>query len=194
MTSGPIDILAINETKLDQSVLDGQISIPNYNLERYDRNRNGGGVALYIRNVINYERMDDLNRDLLEWLCIKLMKPKSKPFIVGSWYRPPASGIETMNSFQLLVKKLEVLELEVNIIGDFNCDIIASPLNSHTKRLLELCNLYQYHQVINEPTRITKSSSTTIDLFITNNPTLFNSSGVCHIGISYHSLIAERSE
>ena len=101
MTSGPIDILAINETKLDQSVLDGQVSIPNYNLERYDRNRNGGGVALYIRNVINYERMDDIDRDLLEWLCIKVMKPKSKPFIVGTWYRSPASSIETMNSFEL---------------------------------------------------------------------------------------------
>ena len=66
MTSGPIDILAINKTKLDQSVLDSQDSNPNYNLERYDRNRNGGGVALYITNVINYERMDDIDWDLLE--------------------------------------------------------------------------------------------------------------------------------
>ena len=65
----------------------------------------------------------------------------------------------------------------------------ACPLETHTKNLLEICNLYQYHQLINEHTRITKKSATTIDLFLTNNKEIFTHSGVCHIGISDHFLI-----
>ncbi|CAH3017235.1 unnamed protein product, partial [Porites evermanni] len=77
----------------------------------------------------------------------------------------------------------------LNILGDLNCNVAACPLESHTKNLLEICNLYQYHQLINEHTRITEKSATTIDLFLTNNKEIFTHSGVCHIGISDHSLI-----
>ena len=55
-----VDILAINETRLDSSIQNGEVSIPGYTLERKDRNRNGGGVALYIRDSINYKRLIDL--------------------------------------------------------------------------------------------------------------------------------------
>lgn len=41
MTSRPIDILAINETRLDFSFPNTAISIPGYSLERMDCNRNG---------------------------------------------------------------------------------------------------------------------------------------------------------
>ena len=77
----------------------------------------------------------------------------------------------------------------MNIIGDFNCNVGATLLESHTKKLLDICNLYQYHQLIREPTRITEKTASTIDLFSTNNNDLFMQSGVCHIGISDHSLI-----
>ena len=52
-----------------------------------------------------------------------------------------------------------------------------------------VCNLFQFHQLIQSPTRITASTATTIDLFITNNPGKFTQSGVSHIGVSDHSLI-----
>ena len=55
MLSKTVDILAINETRLDSSIQNGEVSIPGYTLERKDRNRNGGGVALYIRDSINYK-------------------------------------------------------------------------------------------------------------------------------------------
>ena len=74
-----------------------------------------------------------------------------------------------MKDFELLVQRIESVGLEVNIWGDLNCNVAACPLESHTKSLLEICNLYQYHQLINEHTRITEKSATTIDLFLTNN-------------------------
>ena len=56
------DILAVNETGLDDTISSGEVIVPGYALERNDRNRDGGGgwgVALYIRNTINYERLFD---------------------------------------------------------------------------------------------------------------------------------------
>ena len=44
------DLLAINESKLDDKINDGAVSLDGYEILRKDRNRNGGGVALYLRN------------------------------------------------------------------------------------------------------------------------------------------------
>ena len=50
-----IDIFAINETKLDEKIKDERISIVGYNLLRHDRNRHGGGVAIFLRETLNFE-------------------------------------------------------------------------------------------------------------------------------------------
>ena len=55
--------------------------------------------------------------------------------------------------------------------------------------LLKMLNLYQLHQLIKEPTRVTPASKTLIDLVITNKPGNYLRSGVLHIGISNHSMI-----
>ena len=46
------DTLAINVTKLDHTILDCEIHIYNYSIVCYDRNRYGGGVAIYVKNSI----------------------------------------------------------------------------------------------------------------------------------------------
>ena len=47
-------VIGISESKVDESVLQSEIQINNYDLLRPDRNRNGGGVACYIRIDISY--------------------------------------------------------------------------------------------------------------------------------------------
>ena len=48
-----IDIILISETKLDNTFPKPQFRIPGYTLPlRLDRNKNGGGVLLYIRGDI----------------------------------------------------------------------------------------------------------------------------------------------
>ena len=45
------------------------------------------------------------------------------------------------------------------------------------------------HQLINEPTRITETSKTLIDIIITNKPENYLKSVIIHIGMSDHSLV-----
>ena len=74
-------------------------------------------------------------------------------------------------------------------MGDLNCDVSAAPTDHHTNRLLDICNAYQYQQLIDHPTRITQETATTIDLFLTNDYTKYSHHGTSDLGISDHSLI-----
>ena len=47
-------VIGITESKLDETVLDGEINIDGYELIRSDWNRHGGGVACYIRNDVSF--------------------------------------------------------------------------------------------------------------------------------------------
>ena len=49
--------------------------------------------------------------------------------------------------------------------------------------------LYQLTQVINEPTRVTKSTKSILDVCITSSPDKIIQSGVVNLAISDHSLI-----
>ena len=64
----PFDIFAINESKIDDSITDGEISISGFNLIRKDHSRAGGGVVLYIRESLSYIDRNDLVPDRLEML------------------------------------------------------------------------------------------------------------------------------
>ena len=169
-----VDILAINETRLDSTIQNGVVSIPGYTLERKDRNRSGGGVALYIRDSINYKRLTDHLEDNMELICIQVSKPKIKPFIMCTWYRPPGSTIEMMNRFEVVLQKLDSYHMEVNIIGDINCNVGAISPDCSTQKLLDICDTYQYSQLIDQPTRITQHTSSIIDLFLSNDPQNFS--------------------
>ena len=43
MNSKCIDILAVSETRLDDTISSGEVTVPGCTLERNDRNRDGGG-------------------------------------------------------------------------------------------------------------------------------------------------------
>jgi exonuclease III len=92
LSDSEIDVFAINESKIDNSV--NEISIPGYNMIRKDRNRFGGGVVVYIREIYSFYERKDLNSDDLEMTCIEICKPRSRPFLISAWYRPPNSEMK----------------------------------------------------------------------------------------------------
>ena len=83
------DILCINETRLNSLIENRLVEIPGYDIVRRDRNRHGGGVAIYIRNNLVYINRNDIMPDILEAICIEVKKPRMKPLLVCSWYRAP---------------------------------------------------------------------------------------------------------
>ena len=152
-----IDILAINETRLDRSISDQDVNVVGYDVIRRDRTVNGrfgGGVCFYIRSNINYVVREDLDNELLETLSIEIRKPNSKPFVVTSWYRPPNSPIEPFSNIVSLLGRLDSENVEHYIMGDMNCDLLSSD-NIYARALLNVTDIYGLKQLIDEPTRIT---------------------------------------
>ena len=138
------------------------MSIEGYSLVRRDRCRSGGGVACYIRNIIDYKIRSDLSDPDLEFLCIQIQKPKAKPFLFSNWYRPPNSPFELFDKFEVLLGKIEAENIESNIVGDINCNMLAISPTNETRHVIELCESYQYTQLIKKPTRVTSSSQSLI--------------------------------
>ena len=77
-----IDIISINETKLDDTVKSCEVHISGYEFIRRDRNRQSAGVGFYIKTSISFVVCSNLNVPNLENLCIEIRKPNSKPFLI----------------------------------------------------------------------------------------------------------------
>ncbi|CAB4006694.1 RNA-directed DNA polymerase from transposon BS, partial [Paramuricea clavata] len=137
------DIITLNKTRLDSSVLNGEIEIPGYDIVRRDRNRSGGGVAMYIRSNIPYTIRKDLFPGNLELICIEIKKFKSKPQLITTWYRPPNSSVELFSEFENFLKLLEDENKEIIITGDLNCNILEQNKSLPTSKLVDLIDIYQ---------------------------------------------------
>ena len=188
-----IHIIAITETWLDKKIEDAEVDIPGYKIYRKDRDADGGGVAVYVRNDLSVIRREDLEDPNLEGLWLEITLPKSRGFLLGLYYRPPDSSDYLDGDF--MARFTDVAELtssegkEILLVGDFNCDFSAKRLTSGCKQLKSLFRTLSFIQFIDSPTRITKDTSTLLDLIATNCPQNISKSGVISSGFSDHEMI-----
>jgi hypothetical protein len=101
-------------------------------------------------------------------ICVEISRPCSKSFLVSTWYRPPNSDTQVFDDFEVFLRKCDSENKELILVGGLNCDFSKSPPDAHMRKLEFLSTLYQFDQLINESTRVTKASATLIDLLITN--------------------------
>ena len=73
--------IGVSESKLDESVLQSEIQINNYDLLSRDRNRNDGGVACYIRSDISYIQKQHFPEEI-ENIFFEILLPKTKLIVV----------------------------------------------------------------------------------------------------------------
>ena len=69
-----------------------------------------------------------------------------------------------------LIEKLDSENIEYFLMGDLNCDMIATRHDNNTCKLMSITDIYGLQQLITEPTRITPTSATLIDVIYTNCP------------------------
>ena len=189
LVNKPVDIFTINETRLDESINDVEVNIEGYNLYRRDRCRHGGGVAIYTRDVLNVREMSPFVPENIEAVCLEIIKPKSKPILLTTVYRPPSPNASFMDDLENYFHILDEQDKELILTGDLNCDLSLPVLQSHSRRLMDILELFQMNQVITAATRITGNTDSLLDIIATNRPDKVKESGVFHLGISDHSLV-----
>ena len=94
-----------------------------------------------------------------------------------------------ISKFESLLDYSGSEEKETLILGDLNCDLAAKKLSADNKELCMLFKVYQFIQLIKEPTRIIERSSTLLDLAFTTDQGKISDSGVLECSISDHSLV-----
>ena len=118
------DIIGLSETRLDSEITDNEVKIDGYNLFRRDRNRNGGGVDIYVKESLP-PPVVKLKSDTLELISLEIKKNHAKPFLVVCWYRPLTDGVDytAFESLRHVLIDLEKENKEIILFGDTNCDL-----------------------------------------------------------------------
>ena len=71
--------------------------------------------------------------------------------IIVNNHRLPNSPAVIMDEFETLICNLEAQEMEYQIVGDLNCDLLEMGKKAHSKRLIDILDIDQLKQVITEP-------------------------------------------
>ena len=89
--------------------------------------------------------------------------------MVTTIYRPPNANAEFFEHLEKLIKQIDDENKEMYILGDLNCNLLEKKtiFNMQTNKLNSLYELYQLFQLINEPTRVTMTTSSLIDHGVT---------------------------
>ena len=192
------DVICITETWLDETITDLDVCLQDYQIFRKDRNRHGGGVAIYAHDSLPVKILPNLDVEEIEGISIEV-KLNSKSTIISCIYRPPGADQNQCNTFldglQDMINTMLIDSPEsIVILGDFN-DRCLTWDDNHNKselgtKLKELIENNIMFQLIKEPTFYSNNYQSLLDLIITDSPGYINDSGVAHpIGDPSHCYI-----
>ena len=185
-------ILAVNETKLDSTIADSLLGVDGYAMHKQDRDRHGGGVAVYVRDSLKHHRRRDISEEGLEFISIEVKPTKTLPFLVAAWYRTPSDPIESFTKLEGILEFFDHENKETILLGDTNCDMYLlenSPENStnNVHAAVHMASIYDTFgltQLIQDPTRETLDTATLIDHVASTHPENITESEVLKVALS----------
>lgn len=200
-------VILITETWLTQKIPDTLLNIPGYQLYRKDRATNGGGLCIFVRNVIAGHRVSSaLCHSLsttgpVESIWVEINVDKSK-FLVACVYRPKrATSVEQNQELLHVLEKAMSLAEPVYIFGDFNYPEInwntltVSPCDRCSLDFLDGYRSHRGEQMIRFPTRVRKDEISLLDLLLVNDKKLvFDIQEHAPLGRSDHVVITAKTQ
>ena len=132
------DVIALSETWLNLYDNLDVLNLVGYDLcSKTRQNKRGGGVAMYIRNDIRFEVLDNIScsiDNVLECICVKLYLSLKRSIIVSCLYRRPGSTINTTIDF--IEKNVSGKKCDLYICGDFNVNLLTYDNHNDTQIFL----------------------------------------------------------
>ena len=105
--------------------------------------------------------------------------------VLGCFYRPPQSGAQSLDDVFISIEGMLSCKRFVIACGNFNVDL-SDAQKPHTNTFLQFMSSHDLIHHISEPTRISSSTMSILDLFLTSSNTPVISSGVLEACISDH--------
>ena len=185
-----LDILSIQESKIDESFPNAQFEVENYILHRKDCKASEGGLMLYVRNDMPQFRRSDLesfsfndSKGRIELLVIEMTIYKEKWLFVCLYKQPKVKLNLLIETVDRIMCCLATENYNIVLVGDFNVNMFKPNDFSDFIALNGMKNL------VKEATCF-KGTPSLIDLIITNKPKRFTTAICADIEISdFHSMI-----
>ena len=188
ITHGNIDVLILTETKLDHTFPENQFVIPGYKKPyRLDRNKDGGGVMIYVREDIPSDIL--LKHKLpknIEAIFIEINLRKNRILLIGTYHSTHKTyGTDDETFFNNIGLALDVYSSfdKFLLAGDFN-------IQEENDILDEFMEDYLAKNLVKEPTCFKNvDNPSCIDLFITNSYRSFQKTTTVTTGLSdFHKM------
>ena len=190
-TLNHIDVLALTETKLDDTVHPNMFHLQQFHAPFvHHRNRHGGGTAIYVHKSLPVKRIHTLELSGEEWIWA-MVKLKNVCLLVCCIYLPPHPSVQRQQDFiHRLTESTTMAQTfsptSIIILGDINVGNIFlnmptnnnSGITSFDVRLKDATDTLDLTQLIDEPTRLDTNTYNLRDLLFTSNTCLVAKSGV----------------
>ena len=182
-----VDILCVDETKINPSYPDSQFHIygDQFPPFRKDRHKHGGG-KIYVRNCIIAKTIKQFEEGFGEIICLEFILSKKK-WCVLFVYRSPQNNNKALffNEISITLNQITNKYEHLIIMGDLNIDI--SDITKDTCNYLsDLCDIFFLANLINGKTCFKTQKGTSIDVLLTNRPRSFHKMGIFETGFSDH--------
>ena len=153
---------------------DNLIKLDGFSILRQDRNTNGGGVALYVRNDFKVKKLACSNTlgpgkpGIPEFIFCSVQHGNSPPILVGVIYRPPKIAMQKDTAFFNVLRDLCSEYSHKIIMGDLNADLSSSGTVADAKTVKRLARELSLQIIQHGPTHHKRKSHTWIDLILTD--------------------------
>ncbi|XP_048578931.1 uncharacterized protein LOC125560702 [Nematostella vectensis] len=186
-------VIFLTETKIDSSYTNAQLALEGYHIYRKDRKKGGGGLMAYFSSKMASRKVKlPKQYKLLEVLAINAIINNNNVLFVGIYRSPNPAGTDY---YRKLEEELHAVcmwaSMECNTLvltGDLNLDRLR-PERREGQILINLEEVFGLECLIKDPTRVTPTSDTLLDVILTNKPELFRASGVLNPEMSDHHLV-----
>ena len=195
-----IDVVLVQETKVDSAVSSAELYSQDFNVYRNDRTVHGGGLCIAVSNKLIATLCPEFEVDGCESTWIKISIFGQKIMYLGNLYRPPSSKTAYIEALRTSFTKINDLHRSgsppnIVITGDFNYSSIdwehlSAPDDCNGHNLLDIMNDHYLTQLVKENTHLNIKTGETslLNLVISSHPSLIDKPTIA-VKISDHCII-----
>ena len=186
-----MDIVGVSETNIKKSTPPKLFKMDGYNFFHADRNHTTkGGVGIYVKQDLKAKRIQVKFEKLQPELIFVEVEVLHNKILIGVIYKSPKEYFTAYGDILEILAFMTSKYNNVVLLGDYNIDQLKPETASYKYFKNTILEPLALQQFVKEPTRITKDTSTLIDLVLSNTINNIKHTGVVDIpGISDHCMV-----